>query len=158
MEIFLVVGLALLGGFLLILVSGIASKKGKNNDISPQRTLNLLQFKKACRELIEVLKLSLEEEESNETRIDILARNPAPRIGGLLLIRGLYQPPSAIVPTTDVLEFSNMIVQERVMKGILITTGRFSPEVKTIPELAPMELIDGEELTRLIAAHQIILL
>ena len=79
-----------------------------------------------------------------------MARNPTPITGGQFLIHCLYSDKDAVIGSAEIIEFSNMIVQERLSKGIFITTGRFTGDIPAIGELAPMEFIDGEALRRLV--------
>ncbi|MBI2981950.1 MAG: restriction endonuclease, partial [Deltaproteobacteria bacterium] len=97
----------------------------------------------------DAMKLETVEHEERENQIDIIAKNPTPFTGGLLLIRGLLIPSKGIVGLPQILEFSNVVREERLMKGIFVTTGSFSPELGTLAELAPIEFIDGKKLGEL---------
>jgi restriction endonuclease Mrr len=51
--------------------------------------------------------------------------------------------------------FASELVGARKSKGIFITTGFFSPEVATLPELPPMEFIDGKRLAALLKQYEV---
>jgi restriction endonuclease Mrr len=53
----------------------------------------------------------------------------------------------------DVMNFASNLVGERRGKGLYITTGQFAPEVWTLPELPPMEFIDGTKLATLLEEY-----
>jgi len=64
-------------------------------------------------------------------------------------------PESGKVTSVDVMNFASNLVGERRGKGLYITTGDFAPEVWTLPELPPMEFIDGKKLALLLTEHGI---
>lgn len=154
MEIFLLVGGATIFGFLLILVTALGAKR-KVRTFEREPFLTSRQFEKVCLALLDEMRLVVEESDPGENKIDIRARNPAPIVGGELLIHCLYLSPQAVVGPERILELSNRIVSERVSKGIFITTGRFTPELSVLGELAPIEFIDGERLQQLVSQYRI---
>ena len=89
----------------------------------------------------------------NSDQIDIYLDNPAPIVGGPLTAHLILYPEGALVTGTDVQNFASDIVGERKSKGVIITTGFFAPEVATLPELPPMEFIDGKRLAELMKQH-----
>lgn len=153
MEIFFLVIGSLVGGFFLIALLSLADKKSQK-PVSSQ-SLSFIQFQKACREWADSIKLEILEEEIGKNTITILGQNKTPYVGGTFLVRGIYLEPTAILSPSQILEVSNMVVQERISKAILITTGEITPELPTISELAPMEFIDGKKLAELIKSLQI---
>lgn len=153
MEIFFLVIGSLVGGFFLIALLSLADRKSQK-PVSNQ-SLSFIQFQKACREWADSIKLEILEEETGENSITLLGQNKTPYVGGTFLVRGIYLEPTAILSPSQILEVSNMVVQERISKAILITTGEITPELPTIGELAPMEFIDGKKLAELIKKLQI---
>lgn len=154
MAIFFIVGFSLFVGFGLILLTALTSKK-EIKKIVVESGLTLDQFQKVCLALAEEMKLSLESYEATESGIDIRAKNNTPFTGGDFLVHGFYDPVGRSVPQPQVIEFSDMIVQERISKGIFITNSRFESDPRLISELAPMEFIDGGRLKELIQKYQI---
>lgn len=153
MTLFFVAGLALFIGFFFIFLLSLSTHK--KAEVTEPAPLNFDQFKKISFALVDEMKLKVVETETSDNGLDILATNPAAFVGGPLLVRCLYLESTAVVGAPTILEFSNVILQERVSKGIFITTGRFTPDLATISELAPMEFIDGVKLKSLMAEYQI---
>ncbi|QQR80299.1 MAG: restriction endonuclease [Deltaproteobacteria bacterium] len=105
-------------------------------------------------QILETMKLDLEEfHRTADNQLDIMAKNPAPFTGGEYLIQCLYVPSDYVVDAAKILELSNSIIQDRLSKGIFITTGKFTPDLSTISELAPIEFIDGEQFRNLVKEH-----
>lgn len=142
-------------GFLLIFFIQKTSKPRETLEekipLSPSlQNLNIDQFFGVCCDLLEKMGLKIKESHrSEDNEIDIYAENPSPLVGGPVVAHLILYPPGAQVTVADVVNFGSDIVGGRLGKGLLITTGFFAPEVATLPELPPMELIDGERLARL---------
>ena len=156
MEIILFIVFGAVGvGFLLILLLAVAEKKQKQSTPNPQeKTLDQTQFEKACIQILETMKLDLEEfHRTADNQLDILAKNQAPFVGGTYLVQCLYVPGDFIINAPKILELSNTIVQDRLSKGIFMTTGQFTPDLMSISELAPIEFIDGEKFRTLVKEH-----
>ena len=144
-------------GFFLIFLLALAEKKRKGVRDEKRPTLTFLQFQKACAQVVEAMKLEIEEiNRIGENRLDLIARNPTPITGGQFLVHCLYLGPAEIITATQVIELSNMVLQERLSKGIFITTGRFTDEIRSIGELAPIEYIDGPALKGLVEKYKIL--
>ncbi len=156
-EIFLIVGGAIGVGFFLIFLLALSEKKQRKLTPRAEAGLTRSQFEKACGLVIEGMKLEIvEASQSGENRFDIIAKNPVPLIGGDLLIHCLYADPEEVVGTPPILELSNMVLQERLTKGIFITTGKFTNEIGTITELAPMEFVDGAAFQGLMKKYSVV--
>ncbi len=144
-------------GFGLIFLLAVSDKKKKKtlSPTTPGPSVLPSYFEKACFQIIEGMKLEIEEiHRSGNSLIDVLAQNPTPLTGGRYLIRCLYcDDPERSIQTTEILEFSNNILQERLSKGIFLTTGKFSPEISSLGELAPIEFVDGEDLEKLLKKY-----
>lgn len=157
MEIILLIVLgAITVGFLLITLLAIADKKQKQSQQSTgeSKSLNQEQFEKASMQILEAMKLDLEEFHRNgDNQLDIIAKNPSPVVGGTFLVQCLFVPDHFIVDAPKILELSNTIIQDRLSKGIFITTGQFTPELTSISELAPIEFIDGQKFRSLVKEH-----
>ena len=142
-------------GFLLIFLLALSDKKRRMTEGTPRdRNLTAAQFEKACVLVVEGMKLEIEEiNRASPDRLDMIARNPTPITGGQFLIHCLYVDPKQVIPATQIIELSNMVLQERLSKGIFMTTGRFTGEIPTIGELAPLEYIDGPAFQKLLAKY-----
>jgi restriction endonuclease Mrr len=144
-------------GFFLIFLLALADKKKKKTHPPEENALSPVQFKKACVAVIENMKLELEEvAEISDEQLDILAVNPTPIVGSRFLVRCVHLPPEELVRSTEVLEFSNTLVQERLSKGLFITTGRFADDISGLGELAPIEFIYGSALKGLMEKYRIL--
>ena len=162
MEFILIIVMgAIVGGFGLIMLLSIGNK-GKPGTrfqaMVEQRfaALDFGNFERICTGILENLKLDiLERQDEGEGEFSLLVRNPAPIVGGKLLVHGLMIPENEEIKSPRVMELSDNIVSGRLTKGIFMTTGRFAPEVAHLPELAPMEFIDGEMLKSLTDKYKI---
>lgn len=157
MEIILLIVCGAIGlGFLLITLLAIADKKQKQSQIftTEKKSLNQEQFEKASIQILEAMKLDLEEFHRNaDNQLDIIAKNPSPVVGGTFLVQCFFVPENFLIEAPKILELSNMIIQDRLSKGIFITTGQFTPDLASISELAPIEFIDGEKFRSLVKEH-----
>lgn len=156
--IVLLIGGSVTLGFVLIFLLALSEKKkikkadgaSENGDLG----LSAEHFQKACLLVVEGMKLDIEEiNATSEDKVDIMAKDPRPITGGQFLIHCLYRPRGETILSPEIIELSNMVLQERVSKGIFITTGRFTEEILSIGELAPIEFIDGNTLQGLIAKY-----
>src|SRR3989338_8236598 len=115
MGIFFIVAFSLFVGFCLILLTALTSKK-QVKITSGKSRLTLDQFQKICLALAEEMKLIVESYEATESGIDIRAKNKTPFTGGDFLVHGFYEPAGGLISQPQVVEFSDMIVQERISK------------------------------------------
>lgn len=160
-NLLIVFVLTIVVGFLLIFLIQKTSKPlptaEEKIEIDPQlKTLSVDQFFAVCTELLEKMGLKIVDSyRTDDNEIDIDLVNPAPFVGGPLAAHLMLYPQGAQVTSTDVQNFASELVGERKSKGILITTGFFAPDVATLPELPPMELIDGKRLAALMKEFNI---
>jgi hypothetical protein len=78
------------------------------------------------------------------------ARNPMPMSGGNYLIHFLKRQKDP-VDSARVNQFRKHVKgEEKVLKGILITSGAFTTEGWQVAESAPIELVDGKHLVGLL--------
>lgn len=145
-------------GFFLIFLLALADKQArKKRPASEETGLTRPQFEKACVEVVERMKLEIEEIlRTEDGGLDIRATNPAPFIGGMLFVRCVYLEPGGVIPAAEVLELSSAIIQERLTKAIFITNARFAEDIGTLSELAPMEFIDGTTLQGLMKKYSVL--
>lgn len=144
-------------GFILIFLLAVADKKRKSASPPAEPALTSLQFKKACLAVVDNMKLEVEETtESGDDQLEFIAVNPTPIVGGRFLVRCVYLSPHEAIQSPEVLEFSNEIVQERLSKGLLMTTGTFADDIAGLSELAPIEFIDGKSLKALMEKYRIL--
>jgi restriction endonuclease Mrr len=154
LEVLIVAFGAIGVGFGLIFLLALADRraKKKNPALYEDQGLTQTQFEKACVEVVERMKLDVEEiERSSDNTLEIKAKNPAPIVGGDFFVYCVYLPSNEVVSSAEIIEVSNLIVQDRLSKGILMTNTRFTDDLPAIGELAPLEFIDGERLKTMMA-------
>lgn len=149
--ILLIVAGALFCGFFLIFLAAVTEKKRTAGQPPTERTLSPIEFERACVALAEKMKLEVGEiHRSGDRQLDIFAENRTPLTGGAYIIHALLRGSEELVTAAEILELSNLVVQERASKGIFVTTGRFTEDLPTIGELAPIEFVDGTRLAGLV--------
>jgi|GEM_PF-857166 hypothetical protein len=119
------------------------------NDVSTETPLmDFREFNRACQDILEGLKLEINEianPSGDEVVIRAASINPITRVDYLAV--GFYLPKSATLETARIVEVSDQIVSERLGKGLIMTTGMIDKAaIVSQPELAALELIDGERL------------
>jgi Holliday junction resolvasome RuvABC ATP-dependent DNA helicase subunit len=84
--------------------------------------------------------------------VDIEATLDRPIIGGRYLFQCKRFAADALVGSAAVREFYGALIADRkAVKGVFITTSGFTPHAREFAQNLPIELIDGEQLARLIA-------
>ncbi|HCU25918.1 MAG TPA: hypothetical protein DF383_12950 [Deltaproteobacteria bacterium] len=146
--------------FLIYLIQKTSKRKSTEEEkipIAPAlQHLDLDQFFAIGCELLEKMGLKiLNSYRTEDNEIDIFAENPTPIVGGPFLAHLILYPEGAQVTSAEVQNFASNLIGERRGKGILITTGFFAPDVAMLPELPPMEMIDGKRLAELMRQHGI---
>jgi len=83
--------------------------------------------------------------------VDLVARSRDPITGGLYIVQCKRQ--KAAIGAPIVRDLFGVVSSRKANKGILIATSRFTAAATEFANGNPIELIDGESLRRLIAAH-----
>jgi Holliday junction resolvasome RuvABC ATP-dependent DNA helicase subunit len=87
--------------------------------------------------------------------IDIIATLDRPIIGGRYLVQCKRLAPDAPVGAATVREFYGAVTADRrAVKGILVTTSGFTAQAREFAQNLTIELVDGEQLARLLAEHK----
>jgi hypothetical protein len=164
MGILIVAVVATLIGFALILFIG------RNQPISPASPENLSRvtsptdlmwvrgyglegFQRLLLTLFTEMGFQPERSERGAASIDLFANDPTPIRGGRLYVHGVFSQPGA---PTDAEEVRNLIETARaefVGKGVLVTLGTFTTEARETARGNPVDLIDGDELGKLVKKH-----
>lgn len=161
MGLLLLVFLLTVGiGFLLIFAIKKTSKRLPGDEAPPLpeslQNLKFDEFFELSCTLLERLGLQIKDSyRDSEREADVYAENPTPLIGGPVIVHLHLYPEDGRVTSMDVMNFAGNLVGERRGKGIYLTTGDFAPEVGTLPELPPMDMIDGKKLHDLLLEHGI---
>ena len=91
---------------------------------------------------------------SGDGGVDIEAVFDRPIVGGRYLIQCKRFALDAPVGSPVVREFYGALVADRkAIKGILMTTSSFTPQAREFADNLPIELIDGEQLARLLSEN-----
>jgi len=163
MGILVVAVVATAVGFLLILLIG------RGQPVSPAAPENLARdglgamswvrgfgvegFQRLLLTLFTEMGFHPERSERGTGTVDLFANDPTPIRGGRLYVHGLLGQPG--VPT-DADEVRNMIDTARaefVGKGVLVTLGSFTSDARDAARGNPIDLVDGDELGRLVRKH-----
>lgn len=162
---FVLVTIAILLGLGLIFLltrssPPVAAEKAfyQPRDVEQQRLERLTpeQFERLCFLLLEQMGLSITGCHRNtHGEIDITAVNPQPIIGGSYIVRCVLIPPEVPINSTQIIALGDTVRAERASKGIFITTGFFSEEVRKLTEGPPIELLNGQRLRQLLEDHRI---
>jgi Holliday junction resolvasome RuvABC ATP-dependent DNA helicase subunit len=87
--------------------------------------------------------------------IDIVASLDRPIIGGRYLIQCKRLAPDTPVGAATVREFYGAFTADRrAVKGILVTTSGFTAQAREFAQNLPVELVDGEQLARLLSEDE----
>ncbi len=149
---------AICAGFLLILLIAISAprpppvdlKRESNN--SPLVDLDAEQLGKIVAELLDKMGLEIDRLQggANEV-IEIYAENPEPITGGKLLVHCITAPrDTGKLDAPAVGKFIRATRSAYVSKGLLFTTGTFTPDGRLEAEDAPVELFDRDRLMKMI--------
>ncbi len=163
MGILVVAVLATLGGFLLILLIG------KGQPVSPAAPENLLRdaatdlswvrqfgvegFQRLLLTLFTEMGFHPERSERGSSTVDLYASDPTPIRGGRLYVHGLFGAPGVPVEADEVRNLIETARGELIGKGVLVTLGRISADARDTARGNPIDLLDGDELAKLVKKH-----
>jgi hypothetical protein len=163
--VILLVGLAIIAGFILIAIAGRSPVQhfaerptGEHGDMAQAvlESLSLSQFEALCLRLLEELGLVISGQvRRRELEIEISAVNPQPIIGGDVLIHCVLAQENRPVGSLAVQSLADTVKADGASKGILITNGYFAGEVGKLSEGPPIELINASRFRKLLEDHQI---
>lgn len=117
-------------------------------------TIDPLEFERLVRDLL--VRMGFEAKltkASHDGGIDVVAINPAPIVGGTVIVQ--CKRYSSVVGSPVIRDLYGALTDSGAGKGILITTSWFSPDARKFAEGKRIELIDRSELERLIRHHLI---
>jgi hypothetical protein len=160
--------LALVAGFFLISMikknPPIPSERpGEPGEEGPQGAVELDRLRglppqavaRALRELLESLKLEIQEEEplGRDGVLHLVALNPAPLTGGRILVECATSPEGGAVDAPTVLSLLDAVRAEQALKGIYTTPYGFTAEARSSVAGTQVDLLDGEEMIKLLKKH-----
>lgn len=148
-------------GFFLIFLIGATSPPAPHIDLheqsggSPLVDLDAEQLGKVVAVLLDKMGLELDRASGGKDGVlEIRAINPTPITGGSILVHCLPAPPeTGRVDGLMVNRFLRAVRSAYVSKGLLFTSGTFTPDARLEAEDAPIELFDREQMQKLIDEH-----
>ncbi len=119
------------------------------------RTLSGVEFEQAIADLLRKMGLRAEvTKASGDGGIDVIAAWDKPILGGRYLIQCKRFKENTVIGAAVVREFYGaMIADRKASKGIFITTSTFSAQAREFASGLPLELIDGQQLQRLLLEY-----
>lgn len=121
------------------------------------KDINLLsgiEFENLCQELLEKMGFKTETTKaSGDGGIDLVAHNSQPLLSGRYIIQ--CKRYSGSVGEPIIRDLYGVVTSERANKGILMTTGYFTPSAIKFAEDKNIELIDGEKLELLLSQNDV---
>jgi DNA polymerase III delta prime subunit len=119
------------------------------------QTLSGVEFEQAIATLLRRMGLRAEvTKASGDGGIDIIAVWDKPILGGRYLIQCKRFAENTVVGAAVVREFYGaMIADRKASKGIFITTSTFSGQAREFALGLPLELVDGQQLQRLLLEY-----
>lgn len=117
-------------------------------------TLSGIDFEGVCQQLVEQMGFETETTKaSGDGGIDLIAYNHQPLLSGKYIIQ--CKRYSGSVGEPIIRDLFGVVTSERANKGILMTTGYFTPSAIKFAEGKPIELIDGEKLSELLRQYNL---
>jgi hypothetical protein len=163
MGILLVAALATGVGFFLILLIG------RGQPVSPASPTNLVRegqgelawvrgygiegFQRLLLTLFAEMGFHPERSERGARSVELYVNDPTPIRGGRLYVHGLFGPPGEPADAEEVRNTIESARAELVGKGVLVTLGTFSTEAREAARGNPVDLLDGDELGKLVKKH-----
>ncbi|HYV65044.1 MAG TPA: restriction endonuclease [Myxococcales bacterium] len=93
-----------------------------------------------------------ERSERSAASVDLFANDPTPIKGGRIYVHGVLGLDGP-VEGDEVRNLIDTARAEYVGKGILVTLGRFSTDARDTAKGNPVDLLDGDDLARLMRKH-----
>ncbi|MCK6549546.1 restriction endonuclease [Myxococcota bacterium] len=144
-------------GFLLILLIAVTSPKPAPVDLraesnnSPLVELDAEELGKLVVAILEKMGLEIERITGGANEIiEIRALNPTPITGGTFFVHCLPAPPTGRIDGPMVGRFIRAMRSAYVSKGLLFTTGTFTPDGRLAADDAPVELFDRDQILKLV--------
>ncbi len=163
MGILIVAVVATALGFLLIFLIG------RGQPVSPAAPENLARdghgemswvrgfgvegFQRLLLTLFTEMGFNPERSERGATTVDLFANDPTPIRGGRVYVHGLFGRPGVPADADEVRNMIDTARAEFVGKGVLVTLGSFTSDARDAARGNPVDLVDGDELGRLVRKH-----
>ena len=150
-------------GFLLILLIGkgqpVSPAAPQNapmdaaTDLSWVRSYGVEGFQRMLLTLFTEMGFHPERSERGLTTVDLYAQDPTPIRGGRIYVHGVFAEAGTTVEADDVRIAIETARAESIGKAVLLTLGRFSTDARDTAKGQPVDLLDGDELAKLVKKH-----
>ncbi len=116
-------------------------------------SLTPMQFQEEVTRLLERMRLTVSNQGAGaDGGIDIVAVSDDPIVGGRYVVQCKRYARERKIGVSVVRDLYGVVTSERASKGVLIATCGFTQDAHRFAEDKPLELIDGAELSRLLAS------
>lgn len=160
MAVFLIAGVGVLVGFFLIALMGSRPSDAPLNAEgvpAPEHawmgSMGAEDFGKLLSLLFAELKFDVEKADVREEAVDLFAVNPTPITGGRIYVRGVYRPPLGMVGEEEIRIALETARAEMAGKAVVATPFSFTPEARAAASGAPIDLLDGAQILKLLKKH-----
>lgn len=148
-------------GFVLILLIAITAPRAAPIDLKKESggselvELDAEQLGNIVAALLDKMGLEIDRMQGGKNEIlEIYAINPAPMVGGKVLVHCLAAPPmTGKVNGQMIGTFIRAVRSAYVSKGLLFTTGTFTPDAHLEAQDAPVEIFDRDQIQRMLDEH-----
>ena len=148
-------------GFLLIVLIAITAPKPQPVDLKKESggselvDLDAEQLGNLIASILDKMGLEIERIQGGKNEIlEILAVNPTPVTGGKVLVHCITAPTlTGKVNGQMIGTFIRAVRSAYVSKGLLFTTGTFTPDAHLEAQDAPIEIFDRDQLQKMIEQY-----
>lgn len=160
MAVFLIAGIGVFLGFVLIALMGsrpVGAFNPEGQAGAPEHawiaSMGAADFGKLLSLLFVELAFEVEKVDVRDGAVDLFAVNPTPITGGRIYVRGLCHPPLGMVDEDEVRIALDTARAEMAGKAVVATAGTFTPKARAAASGAPVDLLDGAALLALVKKH-----
>jgi len=148
-------------GFLLIVLIGITAPKPQPVDLKKESggsdlvDLDAEQLGTLVAAILDKMGLEIDRMQGGKNEIlEIFAINPAPVVGGKVLVHCLTAPQmTGKVNGQMIGTFIRAMRSAYVSKGLLFTTGTFTPDAHLEAQDAPIEIFDRDQIQKMMEQY-----
>jgi hypothetical protein len=141
----------------LLSILGLSARAAAGGiPVTGSDALSGVEFERTITRLLERMGFRAEmTRASGDGGIDIVAALDRPIVGGKYLFQCKRFAPDNLVGAATVREFYGAVTaDQQAVKGILVTTSGFTAQAREFARNLPIELVDGEQLTKLFGEYE----
>lgn len=150
-------------GFLLILLVGRgervspaaaeSARLAAVSDVAWVRDHGVEGFERILLALFAEMGFEPQRSERTRSSVAFCAVDPTPIRGGRIYVHGVFAPEGVPVDGDEVRALLDAARAESAGKAVLVTLGRFSDDARESARENPIDLLDGDDLARLLRKH-----